>query len=203
MIFGKKEKEILPTDTSLFKEAFIFLWEIIKVVVISLIIILPIRYFIIQPFYVKGASMEPNFYDKEYLIINEISYYFSPPKRGEVVVFKYPNKTKEYFIKRVIGLPGEKIEVKDGKVIIYNSSNSEGMILDEDYLSPWQQTNTPQIVQLDDDEYFLLGDNRLSSLDSRAFGAVEREYLIGKVLFRGWPPKRIGLVDIHPDYNLQ
>jgi len=204
MQFGKNknEKEILPTESTLFKEALIFLWEIIKVVVISLIIILPIRYFIIQPFYVKGASMEPNFYDHEYLIINEIGYRLQDPERGEVVVFKYPNNPKEYFIKRIIGLPGEKVEIKDDNITIFNGDNPDGVVLDENYLSPWQQTNGQKVINLGEDEYYLLGDNRLSSLDSRAFGPIEEDFLIGKVLLRGWPISRFGLLTEIPDYDL-
>jgi len=94
--------------------------EIIKVILISLAIIVPVRYFLIQPFYVKGASMEPNFFDHEYLIINEISYRFNAPERGDIVVFKYPRDPSQYFIKRIIGLPNEALEIKDGKIIIFN-----------------------------------------------------------------------------------
>jgi len=204
MIFKKKEKkeDIIPQDTSLLKEAFIFLWEIIKVVIISLIIILPVRYFVIQPFYVKGASMEPNYYDHEYLIINEISYYFTEPERGEVVVFKYPNNLKEYFIKRIIGLPGERVEISNGQIKIYNQDHLQGMVLDEGYLDAWQQTTSNKNVQLKDGEYYMLGDNRLSSLDSRSFGPVKEKHLIGKVLFRGWPISRIGFPIALPEYNL-
>ena len=90
---------------------FIFVFEVVKVVVISLAIIIPVRYFLIQPFYVKGASMEPSFYDHEYLIVDEMSYRFRLPERGEIVVFKYPLDPSQYFIKRVIGLPGEKVEI--------------------------------------------------------------------------------------------
>ncbi|RJQ30414.1 signal peptidase I [Candidatus Parcubacteria bacterium] len=190
-------------ENSLFKEAVIFLWEIIKVVVISLIIILPIRYYVIQPFYVKGASMEPTFYDHEYLIINEISYRFYKPERGDVIVFKYPQNPKEYFIKRVIGLPNETISIKNGEITIYNDENSAGAVLEEDYLLPWQQTVGNLKVNLDQDEYYLLGDNRLSSLDSRIFGPVEREYIIGKVLFRGWPLNRITIFTAEQSYQLK
>ena len=88
------------------KAAASYILELVHVVVISLAIIIPIRYFLIQPFYVKGASMEPSFYDHEYLIIDEISYRFREPQRGDVVVFKYPNDPSQYFIKRIIGMPG-------------------------------------------------------------------------------------------------
>src|SRR4030042_4602587 len=109
-----------------------FVIEIIKVVIISLAIIIPVRYFLIQPFYVKGASMEPNFHDHEYLIINEISYRFSEPQRGDIVVFRYPKDPSQYFIKRIIGLPGEKIKIKDNKVYIYNEKYPNGLELNEE-----------------------------------------------------------------------
>src|SRR3989337_2587689 len=97
-----------------------FAWELFKVVLISIAVIIPIRYFLIQPFYVKGASMEPSFRDHQYLIIDELSYRLDPPQRGDVVVFRYPNDPRQYFIKRVIGLPGERIKIKDNTVYIFN-----------------------------------------------------------------------------------
>lgn len=170
-----------------------FIKETVRVAVISLIIIVPVRYFIIQPFYVKGASMEPNFYDHEYLIIDEITYYFSEPKRGDIVVFKYPKDPNQYFIKRVVGLPGEKIKIEDGQVFIINSDQMT--VLEEDYLPDDIKTNLPlrgySNVSLNQDEYFLLGDNRDQSLDSRIFGPVKREFIIGRTWLRGWPLNRI------------
>src|SRR4030042_1250407 len=117
-----------------------FIFELIKIVVISRVIIIPIRYFLIQPFYVKGASMEPNFYDHEYLIIDEITYRFNEPKRGDIVVFRYPRDPQEYFIKRVIGLPGEEVQIKDGGVIIINKENPDGISLEENYLPTGTKT---------------------------------------------------------------
>src|SRR6056297_675071 len=108
------------------KKFLFFTLDLIKIVVISLAIIIPIRYFLIQPFYVQGSSMEPTFHNKEYLIINEISYRFSDPQRGDVVIFKYPRDPKEYFIKRIVGLPGEKIKFEDGKVYVYNDIYEHG-----------------------------------------------------------------------------
>ncbi len=186
----------------MFKNTLSFLFEITKVVVISLAIIIPVRYFLIQPFYVKGASMQPTFHESEYLIIDEISYRFGEPERGDVVVFRYPLNPQEYFIKRVIGLPGEKVEIKDGRVYVYNDKHKDGTVLQEDYLPPG--TDTPGMnedyVILGEDEYFLLGDNRNSSKDSRSFGPVKESFVIGKVLLRGWPFDKFGFFET-PKYQ--
>ncbi len=184
------------------KNFFNFVLELIKVVVISLAIIIPIRYFLIQPFYVKGASMEPNFYDHEYLIIDEITYRFTAPQRGDIIVFRYPKNPQEYFIKRLIGLPGEKIQIKDGEVYIYNKDNSGGMKLAEPYLAPGTKTYglSEEPITLEANQGYVLGDNRNSSKDSRSFGPVSRDLIIGRVLLRGWPFARINLFPA-PAYN--
>src|SRR5688572_17057591 len=135
-----------------------FALELVEIVVISLAIILPIRYFLIQPFYVKGASMEPTFDDHEYLIIDELSYRFRVPERGEVVVFRYPLDPRQYFIKRIVGLPGEKIRVSDSKIVIENAEHPDGFALDESgYLAPDTITHGDRTVQLAADEYFVMG----------------------------------------------
>ncbi len=184
------------------KNFFSFVFELIKVVIISLAIIMPIRYFLIQPFYVKGASMEPNFYDHEYLIIDEISYRFSQPQRGDIVVFRYPKNPHEYYIKRVIGLPGEKVQIKDGDVYFYNQSFPAGVKLAENYLIPGTKTYglSEEMISLAGDEYFVLGDNRNSSKDSRSFGPVNRSFITGRVILRGWPFNRINLFSA-PEYS--
>lgn len=171
------------------KKFLIFAWEMLKVVLISAAIIIPVRYFLIQPFFVKGASMEPNFHDHEYLIIDELSYRFKAPVRGQVIVFRYPRNPQEYFIKRIIGLPGEEVQIKDGQVIIYNQENPNGFALSENYLSDEYITyNQDEArVAIEADEYYVLGDNRGASKDSRYFGPVSKSFIIGKVLFRGWP----------------
>jgi signal peptidase I len=175
------------------KNFFVFIFELLKIVVISLVIILPVRYFLIQPFYVKGASMEPNFFDSEYLIIDEITYRFEVPKRGDIIVFRYPQDPREFFIKRLIGLPGEEVQVKDGEVIIFNKEHPDGETLKEDYLPANVKTYaiSDEKVKLGDNEYFVLGDNRNSSKDSRSFGVVNKSFIIGRVLFRGWPVDRV------------
>jgi len=175
-----------------------FCWEILKIVITAALIVLPIRYFLFQPFFVKGQSMEPNFETGDYLIIDEISYRFRNPERGEVVVFKYPKNLSQRYIKRIIGLPGETIEIKGGKVII---SNGEGnQVLDESgYLPDNLLTPGNVRVSLNEKEYFVLGDNRLSSSDSRYWGTLPRANIIGRVYFRAWPFTAFAKIPI-PEY---
>ncbi len=178
-----------------------FVWETIKVVVISLLIIIPVRYFLIQPFFVNGASMDPNLYDHEYLIIDEISYRLHDPQRGDIIVFRYPRDPSQFFIKRIIGLPGETVEIRDGVIRISNESYPEGFVLDESgYLSPDVQTRGDISVTLKEDEYYVMGDNRRASLDSRSFGPVTRDYIVGRAWVRGWPIDRITVFE-RPEYN--
>jgi len=168
------------------KNTFSFFWEVAKIVIIALLIVIPIRSFIFQPFFVRGQSMEPAFENGDYLIIDEISYYFRGPQRGEVVVFKYPNDPSQRYIKRIIGLPGETIEIKSGQVLIYNQEGSQ--ILDESgYLASSVQTSGSSKIFLDQNEYFVLGDNRYASSDSRRWGALPQENIIGRVFARAWP----------------
>ncbi|MBI4709231.1 MAG: signal peptidase I [Candidatus Portnoybacteria bacterium] len=165
----------------------LFVWEIFKIVIISLAIIIPIRYFLVQPFFVKGASMEPNFEDNQYLLIDEISYRFREPQRGEVVVFKYPLKPSEFYIKRIIALPGESVQIKDSKISVYNKEHPDGFSLDESsYLGTIPMSDEPKIT-LKENEFFVLGDNRQASYDSRRWGPLPREDLIGRVWIRVWP----------------
>ena len=175
-----------------------FFWEMFKIAIIALVIIVPVRYFLIQPFYVKGASMEPNFYDHEYLIIDEISYRVAEPHRGDIVVFKYPKDPKQFFIKRVIGLPKDKVSLRDNKVFINDQE------LKEAYLPADTETSLPlrgySEVTLGDDEFFLLGDNRDQSLDSRVFGPVKKDFIIGRTWIRGWPFNRLTVFS-SPDYS--
>lgn len=168
------------------KDTLLFIWEVTKVVVIALAIVLPIRYFIFQPFFVEGSSMEPNFHNGDYLIVDEISYRFSAPRRGDVIVFRYPNDPAKRFIKRIIGLPGETVEVRNGRIII--SKNSKKIKLDESaYLPSYIVTPDCAPFHLGKKQYFVLGDNRMRSFDSEDWGAVPRKYIIGRVVIRAWP----------------
>lgn len=179
-----------------------FLLEIIKVVVLAGVTITAVRYLIFKPFYVKGASMEPNFFDKEYLIVDEVSYHFRLPQRGEVIVFKYPENPKEFFLKRIIGLPGERVKISDGQVTIYNQEHPEGVVLDESYLPKDILTSGERtFVPLTENQYFVMGDNRPNSYDSRRFGAVDKSLVVGRVFFRGWPFNRAEIIS-EPDLNI-
>ncbi len=149
--------------------------------------------------------MEPNFHDQEYLIIDELTYDFKDPMRGDIVVFRYPRNPQEFFIKRIIGLPGEKVQIQDGKVFIYNESASEGIALNESYLAEGTKTygiSDSDIVTLGNDEYYVLGDNRNSSKDSRSFGPINESFIIGRVMLRGWPFDKIKVFSQSPGYNL-
>lgn len=167
------------------KNFFSFLFETAKIVILAVIIVVPIRYFIFQPFFVQGMSMEPNFYDGDYLIVDEITYRFMNPQRGEVVVFKYPQRPSQRYIKRIIGLPEETISIKEGQISIINKNGT--WVLDEsDYLFD-AYTDGEIKVSLSENEYFVLGDNRDFSSDSRRWGALSREFIVGKVYLRAWP----------------
>ena len=190
-----REEPQIPKAKS---EILAFVWETVKVVVISLAIILPIRYYLVQPFFVKGASMEPNFEDGDYILVNEISYRFHIPERGDVVIFRYPLDQSQFFIKRIIGLPEETVGIKDNKVTIYNKNKPGGFVLDESYLAPEQRTLGSSIIKLDDNEYFVMGDNRIQSSDSRRWGPVNQSLITGKAFLRPWPiNKAVKIPSVH------
>jgi len=194
---SSKPAEPEPTeDYSKTRETSAFIWETVKVIIISLAIILPIRYYLVQPFFVKGASMEDNLHDGDYLLIDEISYRFNDPKRGDIIVFRYPENPSQFFIKRIIGLPGETVEIKNDEVTIYNDDFKQGLKLEENYLSLNQQTIGNLRSELDGDEYFVLGDNRLQSSDSRRWGELNKSFITGKAFLRLWPFNRLTKIPV-------
>ncbi len=166
----------------------LFVAEIVQIAVLALAIILPVRYFLIQPFIVKGASMEPNFYDSEYLIIDELTFHFRDPERGEIIVFRPPQHDDQYYIKRVIALPGETIEIRNGVITIFNNDIPNGFVLNEAYIAEVTEGRDRKVLGAE--EYYVMGDNRDASLDSRYFGAVPRDHFIGRVWVRGFPIDR-------------
>lgn len=181
-----------PAERSRMAAFGLYLLEVVRVVIVALAIIIPIRYFLIQPFYVKGASMEPNFEDHEYLIIDELSYRLREPQRGDIVVFRYPYDPSQFFIKRIIGTPGERVEIRDGHVRIANDAHPNGFLLDESYLAASVTTPGERIVALGTNEFFVLGDNRRQSFDSKDFGPIPRRAIIGRAWLRGWPVEKFG-----------
>ena len=180
------------------KKQLSFVLEIAKIVVVALAIVIPIRYFLFQPFFVKGESMQPNFQNGDYLIIDEISYRFREPQRGEVIVFKYPQNESQLFIKRIIGLPGEKVEITDNVIKV---TKTDGQLVDlkETYLPSSIETDGNIDITLESNQYFMLGDNRQFSFDSRRFGVVNKKEIIGKVFLRAWPFATLGFFKI-PSY---
>ena len=175
------------------KSFFKFSWDITKVAVMALVLAGLVRYFLVQPFFVEGASMEPNFENGEYLLIDELSYYFRPVERGEVVVFHYPLDTSKYYIKRIIGLPEETVEIKNSQVTIYNDEYPNGFALNEDYLPKSLVTDGQIREKLGKGEYFVLGDNRSVSYDSRRWGVLPKNDIVGRVLVRAWPFSRVAI----------
>ena len=189
---SKKEQSALSAVGNFFLEA-------VKMLILAGITIGVVRYFLFKPFYVKGQSMEPNFLEKDYLIIDELTYRFREPQRGEVVVFRAP-AGKDYYLKRVVGLPGERVKIENQKVVVYNDDHPQGLIVDEIYLV---EDNTPgsTMVSLGPDEYFVLGDNRDASYDSRRFGPIKESTIVGRAWLRGWPVNRIDKLQT-PNYQL-
>lgn len=169
------------------------IWELIRFAIIALLIVVPIRVFIAQPFIVSGSSMVPTFTNRDYLIVDEISYRFEEPKRGDVIVFRYPKDPSKFFIKRVIGLPGETVSINSGTVTIKNTTNPDGFTLDEPYIkSTTEQGIAP--TTLGDGEFFVMGDNRNASSDSRSWGLLPEKNIVGRALVRLVPVAHAGIM---------
>ncbi|OGY34618.1 MAG: signal peptidase I [Candidatus Andersenbacteria bacterium RIFCSPHIGHO2_12_FULL_46_9] len=163
-----------------------------------MVIIVPIRYFLVQPFFVRGASMEPNFYDGEYLVVDELSYFLRDAQRGEVIVFRFPQNRSQFFIKRIIGLPGESVRINNGQVEIINDDFPAGVVLDEaQYLPGDMRTGGQIVVELGEKEYFVLGDNRPASSDSRSWGILGEDEIVGRAWLRAFPIDRLGVINFN------
>src|SRR3989344_3040782 len=197
---SQKNTIVEPENKNAPKKRLAFLiavFEFLKVAALALIIVVPVRYFLFQPFIVQGESMAPNFASGDYLIVDEISYSFSTPQRGDVMVFKYPKDTSQDFIKRVIGLPGETIVIQNGKVDI--TKDNKKMELYENYLPANLSTFGDVKLTLGKDEYFVLGDNRDHSYDSRIWGVVTKKDIIGKPILRLFPLSSLSIIE-RPSY---
>lgn len=177
------------------KQFFPPFWEVLETLAKALVSLFIIYTFIAQPFIVQGASMEPNFSDDDYVLIDMITYRFGEPHRGEVVVFKNPRNEKEFHIKRIIGLPGEEITINGGEVKV------NGALLRENYLLAEHGLAGERVFDLGNDEYFVMGDNRSESLDSRSLGPLKKHKITGTVRLRFWPPVKIQIFMEAPTRN--
>jgi signal peptidase I len=162
------------------------LGEIIRFSLVALLIVLPIRIFVAQPFIVSGASMESTFSTGQYLIVDQLTYHFEEPKRGEVIIFRYPKDPSKFFIKRIIGIPGDTVSISGNEVTIINEANPEGVRLDETYVHS-MRPNATITENLGKGEYFVMGDNRDASSDSRAWGVLQRDHVVGRAFLRLFP----------------
>ncbi len=169
-----------------------FLGELLRFGLIAFLVVVPIRLFVAQPFVVSGASMEPTFSGGEYLIIDELSYRFREPARGDVVVFRFPLDPAKYFIKRIIGLPGETVKISGGRVTVASDALSEDVELVEPYAAGLLKGGGTLTVSLKKDEYFVLGDNRRESSDSRLWGPLPRGNIVGRAFVRLIPIAEAG-----------
>lgn len=186
----------LPLQHDPVKDFFYFVWDLVKTGVIVFIVAFLIRYFLIQPFIVDGGSMMPSYVDQEYLLAEKLSYTISSPKRGDVIIFKYPNNPTINYIKRVIGLPGETVEISNNQIRIINTSHPSGVVLDESYISKSIKTLTGSdkkiVATVPNDSYFVMGDNREHSSDSREWGNLPRANIVGRSWLTVKPLDRFG-----------
>ncbi len=160
--------------------------EVVRFCIIALLIVVPIRMFIAQPFIVSGASMADTFHTGEYLIVDQVTYQLHQPRRGDVVIFRYPRDPSKYFIKRIIGVPGDTVVIEKSSVTIYNAEHPQGFVLDEPYVKSMRPN--PRVEEtLGDREYFVMGDNRDESSDSRMWGVLQEERIIGRAFVRLFP----------------
>jgi signal peptidase I len=165
--------------------------ELLKLALVAAVIIIPIRLYIAQPFIVSGASMDPTFESGQYLIVDELSYRFEDPKRGDVVIFHYPRDPKQFFIKRIIGLPNETVHINGSEVSITTASGKE-IELDESYVVNIGNGNSLE-KKLGAGEYFVMGDNRPESSDSRTWGILPEENIVGRAFLRLLPVAQLSI----------
>lgn len=161
-----------------------FLIDLLKTGLIVFIVAFALRYFVVQPYIVDGESMMPNYQNREYLLAEKVSYQLGNPQRGDVVIFKYPKNPSVNYIKRIIGLPGEKVQIDKNRISIFNTAHPNGEVLGEDYIPSSYLTQTPNNslfnLTLADNEYFVLGDNREHSSDSREWGVLPKANILGR-----------------------
>lgn len=185
--------------------------EVVEVIVIAVAAVIIIRVFLVQPFLVSGTSMSPNFSNGDYVLVDELTYRLRAPERGEVIVFHDPQDYSTYFIKRIIGLPNEKVTIASDTVTVYNTANPNGLVLNETYLPAGTITSPNDCVAgaivnavctytLSSSSYLAFGDNRPFSFDSRSWGPLPAANIVGLVRVRLWPPSAITVFEA-PKYQ--
>jgi signal peptidase I len=182
------------------RKFFASLLEVLEIAVIAVGAVFIVRTFLIQPFLVSGTSMYPTFSNGDYVLTDELTYRIRPPERGEVVVFHDVSDASTYLIKRIIGLPGERVVIKNDAVTIYNKQYPNGLLLDETYLPKGMITSGDEDITLSSSSYMMLGDNRVVSYDSRSWGPLPASDIVGLVRFRLWPLSAIHIFSA-PQYN--
>ncbi len=186
------------------RKFFASLLEVLEIAVIAVGAVFIVRTFLVQPFLVSGTSMSPNFSNGDYVLTDELTYHLRAPERGEVVVFHDPQDYSTYFIKRIIGLPGDRVVIKNNTVTVYDQAHPDGFVLDETYLPKGTVTSgpTPEVydVTLSSSTYLVFGDNRPFSFDSRSWGPLPAKNIVGVVRFRLWPLNEIEAFAA-PQYN--
>ena len=160
--------------------------EFILFAILAMLLLVPVRMYVARPFIVSGASMEPTFQENEYLVIDELSYRFAKPQRGDIIIMRYPLDDSKFFIKRIVGMPNETLSLHDGKVVLLGKDGDVNSRLDEPYLAPGVKKEF-QAATMAADEYFVLGDNRDESSDSRDWGPLRSKYIVGRVIARIYP----------------
>lgn len=175
-------------------------WEVVKIIVGVFIVAGFIRWFVMAPFIVDGSSMEPNFHNNEYIVVEKVSYRLHDPRRGDVIVLQYPGNISIDYIKRIVGLPGETVKIVNGEVFINGSQIHETYLLPNQLTTISQSTETPYQVTLDKDQYFMLGDNRDHSSDSRDWGVLQRDLIVGRAAMVLYPSQDFHAVAA-PNYN--
>lgn len=191
---------------NLIRELYLFVTDIFETVILALALFIVINTFVAQLHQVYGSSMLPNFKDNEYLLTDKITFRLREPQRGEIVIFKAPEAPQRDYIKRVVGLPGESLLITENHIVIYNKTHPQGIILQESYLKAGTSTDGRKTIlegvrfNIPNDSYVVLGDNREASSDSRSWGVVKRNEIIGRSLVRLWPPQELSIV-ARANYN--
>ncbi len=189
-LFSTKKTVTEDDDKAVFADAGSPLSEIFQFSLIAILIVVPIRLFIAQPFIVSGASMEDTFHSGEYLIVDQLTYHFEQPSRGDVIVFRYPRDPSKFFIKRIIGLPGDTVTIENGVITIADKEHPEGFVLSEEYAETMPPA-AKMVEKIGEREFFVMGDNRDESSDSRSWGVLQEERIIGRAWMRLFPPQSL------------